>query len=39
MSTTRFGRTAPGSDSPSDHVGVVAEIGASTASDGATRPD
>jgi hypothetical protein len=26
LSTTRFGRAAPGTDSPSDHAGLVAEI-------------
>jgi hypothetical protein len=26
LSTSRFGRTAPGADSPSDHVGLIAEI-------------
>lgn len=26
LSTTRFGRAAPGADSPSDHAGLVAEI-------------
>ena len=26
LSTTRFGRAAPGADSPSDHVGLIAEI-------------
>lgn len=27
VSTTRFARTPPGADSPSDHVGLIAEIG------------
>ena len=26
MSTDRFGRSAPGADSPSDHVGLIAEL-------------
>ena len=26
LSTERFGRAAPGADSPSDHVGLIAEI-------------
>jgi endonuclease/exonuclease/phosphatase family metal-dependent hydrolase len=26
LSTTRFGRAAPGADSPSDHVGLIAEL-------------
>jgi hypothetical protein len=26
VSTTRFGRAAPGADSPSDHAGVIAEV-------------
>ena len=26
LSTTRFGRAAPGADSPSDHAGLIAEI-------------
>ena len=26
LSTTRFGRAAPGADSPSDHAGLIGEI-------------
>ena len=28
VGTTRFGRAAPGADSPSDHVGLIAELAA-----------
>ena len=26
VSTARFARTAPGSDAPSDHIGLIAEL-------------
>lgn len=32
LATTRFARAAPGADSPSDHVGLIAELVASTPS-------